>query len=140
MSSTVTGIRWKHVVSAALSVIAMAFLVLVIIIAGYAFALAFQVRGTPDQIAINHFAARISPRLMPWLVAVFAFMAACFVARKPGVSGVTHGLLIGILAGLLSVAVRLAFGARLGLHSAIFLLIVAALGWLGGVAGHRSRA
>ncbi len=42
------------------------------------------------------------------------------------------GLIVGILAGLLSLAVTLAFGGRLDSHDSLFFLIVVALGWLGG--------
>ena len=48
------------------------------------------------------------------------------------------GLIVGILAGLLSLAVTLAFGGRMGLHSSLFLLLVVALGWLGGFLGQKT--
>lgn len=52
----------KRVLTAALAAVGVSFLVLMLLIAGYAFVLAFEVRGAPDQRAINHFAGRISPR------------------------------------------------------------------------------
>ena len=48
-----------------------------------------------------------------------------------------HGFFIGILAGLLSLAVTLAFGGRLGVLNLLFFLIVVGLGWLGGFAGKK---
>jgi hypothetical protein len=48
-----------------------------------------------------------------------------------------HSSLIGILAGLLSLALTLAFGGRLGLRNLLFFLIVVGLGWLGGFIGQK---
>jgi len=67
MNHSLSSIRWLRVLSAALAVMALSFLILTVIITVYAFILAFQARGAPDQNAINHFAARVSPKLMPWL-------------------------------------------------------------------------
>lgn len=117
--------------------IALSFIILAVIVAVYAFVLAFQARGAPDQSAINHFAARVSPKLMPWLEAFLTFLAAVLVARRAAKASATHGLFIGILAGLLSLAVPLAFGARLGPHNVVFFLIVVGLGWLGGFVGRK---
>jgi hypothetical protein len=103
----------------------------------YALILAFQARGAPDQIAINRFAASISPKWMPWLEMLLTLVMAIRVARRAQKSRIVHGLFIGILAGLLSLAVTLAFGGRLGLRSLLFFLIVVALGWLGGFVGHK---
>ena len=118
---------------------AVSFLILAVIVAAYAFLLAFQARGAPDQTAINHFAARISPRLMPWLEVFLTFPAATVVARRTEPAGAAHGLFIGILAGLFSLAVPLAFGGRLGLHNGVFFLITLGLGWLGGFVGQKRR-
>ena len=137
MNYSLSSIRWFRILGAAVAVIAVSFLILMVIITGYAFVLAFQVRGAPDQNAINHFAARISPRLMPWLEMLLTLVAALIVARRAGTASILHGLFIGILAGLLSLAVTLAFGGRLGLHNFVFLLIVVGLGWLGGFVGQK---
>ena len=103
----------------------------------YAMILAFQARGAPDQIAINRFAASISPKWMPWLEMLLTLVMALRVARRARNAAIMHGLCIGILAALLSLAVTLAFGGRLGLRSLLFFLIVVALGWLGGFVGHK---
>ena len=139
MNHSLSSIRWLRVLSAALAVIALSFLILAVIVAGYAFLLAFQARGAPDQSAINHFAARVSPKLMPWLEAFLTLLAAVIVARRAEKASATHGLFIGILAGLLSLAVPLAFGGRLGLHNLVFFLIIVGLGWLGGFVGQKRR-
>ena len=129
--------RWLRILGAALAVIALSFLILTVIITVYAFLLAFQARGAPDQTAINHFAARVSPKLIPWLEMLLTLLVAIRVARRTEQASIIDGLFIGILAGLLSVAVTLAFGRRLGLYNLLFFLIVVGLGWLGGFVGHR---
>ena len=135
MIHSLSGIRWLHVLSAALAVIALIFLILTVIVAVYAFVLAFQARGAPDQSAISHFAARVSPKLMPWLEVSLTFLAAVIVSRRAEKASATHGLFIGILAGLLSLAVPLAFAGRLGLRNLVFLLVIVGLGWVGGLVG-----
>ena len=137
MIQSSSGIGWLRILGAALAVIALSFLSLMAMTTAYALVLAFQARGAPDQTAINHFAARISPRLMPWLEMLLTLVVAFRVTRRSRKASLMHGLLIGILAGLLSLAVSLAFGARLGLRNLLLLLIVAGLGWLGGFAGQK---
>jgi len=137
MNDALSSIRWLRVFSAALAVIALSFLIVTVIVAAYALGLAFQARGAPDQSAISHFAARISPRLMPWLEVSLTFLAAAIVARRAGKASVTHGLFIGILAGLLSLAVALAFAGWLGLRNLVLFLIFVGLGWAGGFVGQR---
>ena len=137
MNSSLSGIRWLRVVSAALAVIALSFLILGVIVALYAFGLAFQARGAPDQIAINNFATKVGPTVMPWLEVVLTFIVAVVVGRRAEKARAIHGLFIGILAGLLSLAVPLAFSGRLGFHNLVLFLIVVGLGWLGGTVAQK---
>lgn len=135
MSNPLSSIRWPRVLTAALAVVGVSFLVLMLLIAGYAFVLAFEVRGAPDQGAINHFAARISPSLLPWLEMLLTFVVSFVVARRAEVASMVHGIFIGVLSGLLSLAVTLAFGGQLGLHSLVFLSALVGLAWLGSYLG-----
>ena len=137
MNNSLSSVRWLRILIAAVAVIAVSFLILMIIVTGYAFVLAFQVRGAPNQNAINHFAARISSELMPWLEMFLTLVVSFILARRVGTSSILYGLFIGILAGLLSFIVTLAFGGRLGLHSLVFLLTVVGLGLLGGYVGQK---
>jgi uncharacterized membrane protein len=132
-----SSIRWLRVLGAAFAVIALSFLILMVMTTIYAMVLAFQARGAPDQIAINRFAASISPKWMPWLEMLLTLVMAFRVARRSQKARIVHGLFIGVLAALLSLAVTLAFGGRLGLRSLLFFLIVVALGWLGGFVGQK---
>ena len=137
MDDSSSRIRWLRVLGAAFAVIALSFLSLIVMITVYALVLAFQARGAPDQSAISHFAARVSPKLMPWLEVSLTFLAAVIVARRAEKASATHGLFIGILAGLLSLAVPLAFAGRLGLRNLVLFLIIVGLGWVGGFVGQK---
>jgi hypothetical protein len=137
MNYSLSSVRWLRILIAAVAVIVVSFLILMVIITGYAFVLAFQVRGAPDQNAINHFAARTSPKLMPWLEMLLTLVVSLIIARRTGTASIVHGLFIGILAGLLSLVVVLAFGGQLGLHNLVFLLTILGLGLLGGFVGQK---
>jgi hypothetical protein len=137
MNYSLSSIRWFRVLGAAVAVIAVSFLILIVVVTLYAFILAFQARGAPDQNAINHFAERVSPELMPWLEMLLTLVVALIAARRAEKASIIHGLFIGILVGLLSLAVTLAFGGRPGLHDLVFVLIVVGLGWLGGFVGQK---
>ena len=132
MDSSITRLRWLRILSAALAVIALSFVALMIVTAGYAFVLAYQARGAPDQSAINRFAADIGARLMPWLECFLALALCYTIGRKTEESRATQGLLIGILAGILALAVALFFRGRLSPSSLIFSVGVAGAGGIGG--------
>ncbi len=138
MSFSLARVRWRHVIIAAFAVMALSFLILIIIVTVYAFVLAFQARGTPNQTAINHFAASVSPKLIPWVEMVMTFLFALKVARKADEARIVSGVMVGILAGLLSSTVTLVFGGRMGLHNSLFFLAVAALGWFAGFIGQKT--
>jgi len=131
------GIRSRRILSAGFAVIALSFLVLFVPIIIYAFVLAFQARGVPDQTAINRFAAAISPVLMPWLERFLTLFLAFRLVRRSDVARAADGLFVGIVAGLLGLAVVLAFGGRLSVSSLLPVVVVVGLGWLGGFAGQR---
>jgi hypothetical protein len=131
------GTRWRRILSAGFAVIALSFIVLFVPIIIYAFVLAFQARGVPDQAAINHFAATISPALMPWLERLLTLLMGFWVVRRSEAARATDGLFVGIVAGLLGLAVTLAFGRQLGVSSLLPLLVMVGLGWLGGFVGQR---
>jgi 4-amino-4-deoxy-L-arabinose transferase-like glycosyltransferase len=75
---------------------------------------------------------------MPWLEMVLTLLLAFRVARRTEGASIISGLIVGILAGVLSLTVTMAFRGRLGLHDSLFLLIVVALGWLGGLIGQKT--
>jgi len=132
-----SGIRPRRVLVAAAAVVAASLLALFVPIIIYAFVLAFRVRGAPDQAAINKFAAVMSPALMPWLVRILTLLVAFWSVWRSEAPRALEGLAIGVVAGLLNMAVSLAFGGALSVRSLVVFLVVAGLGWLGGFIGCR---
>ena len=131
------GVRVRRVLSAGFAVIAGSFLLLFVPIIVYAFGLAFRARGVPDQAAINHFAAMISPALMPWLEGVLTPVLAFWVVRRTKQARAVDGLAVGLMAGLLGLGVTLAFGGSLAARTMVLFVILVGLGWLGGLVGQR---
>jgi cbb3-type cytochrome oxidase subunit 3 len=131
------GIRFRRALTAAVAAMAATLLLLFVPIIIYAFALAFRARGAPDQAAINSFAATISPVLMPWFVRVLTLLFAFRVVRKNAAARAADGLLVGAVAGAMSLAVTMAFGGRLDVRNLLLFLVVVGLGWLGGFVGRR---
>ena len=111
-----------------------------IITAGYAFVLAFEAHGKPDQVTISHFAATISRWMMPLLEMFFTFVIALISTKKTGNNISIHGLLIGILAGLLGTVMKIGFGGQLNYRTYIFLFIIVGLGFVGSVISQRQLA
>lgn len=131
------GIRVRRVLGAGFAAIGGSFLLLFVPIIVYAFILAFRARGLPDQAAINHFAAAVSPAWMPWLERVLTPVLGFWVVRRNEQARAVDGLAVGILAGLLGLGVTLVFGGSLAAPSIISLLILLGLGWLGGLIGKK---
>jgi hypothetical protein len=132
-----SGTRLRRVLIAGFAVTASSFLLLFVPVIIYAFVLAIQARGAPDQAAINHFAATMSPALMPWFERLLTLLVAFWVVRRNEEARASDGLLVGVLSGLLALAVTLAFGGRLSFGSLLVILVLVALGWLGGFVGKR---
>jgi hypothetical protein len=129
--------QWLRVAGSAIAVVLFSFLAVTVITFGYAFVLAIEVRGRPDQTAISHFASAISRWLMPLLEMFFTFFVAMFVSKKIENNNSLYGLFIGILAGFLCVALNLSFGGHLHSTTIFFFLIVIGLGYSGGYTGQR---
>ena len=132
-----SNIRWLRLLGAALAVIALSIAILMIVVTGYATVLAFQARGSPDQSAINRFAAGVSPQVMPWLECILTFVLSFGVFRRTKEFRAMHGLLLGILAGLFGLVVVLCVRGHLGLRGYGILILMVALGWLGGLCAQK---
>ena len=134
------GNRALRTVGGGAAVIAGSFLVLFVPVIVYAVGLAVGARGVPDQRAINTFAATLSPALMPWAERALTAGVTLWAVRRDPEARPVDGFFTGLVAGVLGVGVTLAFGAVLAIGSAVNVVILAALGWLGGFVGQRIRA
>lgn len=129
--------NWLRILGAALGVIAASFISSMIVIFVYALVLAIQARGAPNQTTINHFAAAISPKMLPWLELFWAFTLSFRIGRKTEAESSTQGLFIGILAGMLSLLIPLCFRGGLSLFSVFLLLGIIGCGYIGGIFGEK---
>ena len=132
------GNRALRIVGGGAAVIAGSFLVLFVPVIVYAVGLAFGARGVPDQRAINTFAAMLSPALMPWVERALTVAVTLWAVRRDSDARPVDGLFTGLVAGVLGVGVTLAFGAVLAIGSAINVVILAALGWVGAFVGQKA--
>ncbi len=101
------------------------------IIGAYAFNLAIQAQGEPDSDKIEAFANQFTVWGAPTLAIVLTFFISLWVIRKIETQATLHGLLIGLIAAVLSFLIGLGFTEPLDLITiAEFMLIIGA-GWLG---------
>jgi hypothetical protein len=113
-------------------VIALSYLIIILITTGYAFILAFQVRGKPDQVAISHFAEMLGRWLMHLLEIFLTFFVALISTKKIGKDISLNGFIMGILAGMFGVVLEFAYGSQFNYRAVLLFLIMAGFGFLGG--------
>ena len=91
--------RWVRCSAAGLAAFAGAFALTAVAVFVYAFRLAFEVRGAPDQASIQAFARSVGPTWGPWLRVILALALAVWVgrsSRSPGRGGAVVGLAAAI--------------------------------------------
>ena len=140
MNPSLKSIRWLHVVASSLAVVVASFLVVTLATTGYAFFLAFEAHGKPDQQAIGHFAGTISRWLMPLSEMLFTFLVAMIATKKIQMVTSVHGILVGIFAGCLATVLGLGFGAQLDLRMCGSFVLLVGVGFAGGYLGQRQLA
>ena len=133
MATSTSRLKWGRILVGGLLAWVGSFLLVFLIVTGFALKLGFEARGAPDQARIQHFAERIGPTWGPALLAILTLAAAFWVARKAVASRSLHGALVGLVAGVGSLIVALP--PSLGTVSAFGVTLLA--GWLGGAAAAR---
>ena len=126
MTTQLSQIKWGRVLVTALAVSVLSFLLVFIIVTGYATFLAFQARGAPDQAMIQAFANQYAPWIGPLSLILFTFLGAMYVARRVENAVALHGVLVGALVSL----VNLIFDG-LSLSALAITILTVAAGWLG---------
>lgn len=91
--------RWVRCSLAGLAAFAGAFALMAGVVFVYAFRLAFEVRGAPDQARIQAFARSVGPTWGPWLRLILAFAVAVWVGRSSK-SAVLEGAAVGLVAAI----------------------------------------
>ena len=129
MSNQLSQIKWVRVILTALTVYIVSSLAIFIVVTGYAFTLAFQARGAPDQTLINAFANQSASWVGPICLIVFTLLGAMHMARRVDTAIRSNGIALGIFA---SIVYLLFIGIRtfdLGVLLTVVLTIGA--GWFG---------
>jgi len=129
--------KWGRILLAGIGVPLAAFLLVTLAATGYAFKLAFAVRGAPDQALIGQFAAHMG-RSYWWILQSLLTMAAAFwAARTVQESHVLHGVSVGVVVA----GSGLVVAGTLNVRTIAVCALTVGAGWLGGVlaAGRKAR-
>jgi FtsH-binding integral membrane protein len=125
--------KWSRILVAGFGTCVAALLVITLLATAYAFKLAFEVRGAPDQARIGQFAEYLGRSYWWVLQILLTVLAAAWAARKVQRSYQLHGILIGLVAAATGLAMAFTLSFR---TMAEFALTVGA-GWLGGAMAER---
>ena len=128
--------KWGRILVAGIGTCVAVLLVITLVVTGYAFMLAFQVRGAPDQTRIAQFAEYLG-RSSWWVLQILLTVpAAAWAVRKIQSSHQLHGVLIGLVVAAVGSLMAFTISVR---TIAAFALTVGA-GWLGGAIAARHAA
>jgi hypothetical protein len=127
--------RWGRILVAGIGTQAAVLLVITLAVTAYAFTLAFEVRGAPDQARIGQFAAYLGHSFSWVLRILLALPAAAWAVRKVHRSPQLHGALIGLVVA----ATGLVFGFAMSLRTIAEFTLTVGAGWLGGALVERHR-
>ena len=125
--------KWGRLLLAAVAVPVADLLVITLVVTGYAFKLAFQARGAPDQVRITQFAEQFGRSSWFVIAALLTVPAAMWVAHSAHRAARRHGTVVGVIAGIAT-----SFpGLNLGLQTLGEFALMVAAGWLGGLLAGR---
>ncbi len=129
--------KWGRILVAGIGTCVAVLLIITLVVTGYAFKLAFEVRGAPDQTRIAQFAEYLS-RSSWWVLQILVTVpAAAWAVRKVQRSRKLHGVLIGLVVA----ATGLLMGFTMSVRTLAEFALTVGAGWLGGAMAthHRMR-
>jgi uncharacterized membrane protein len=118
----------------------LAFVVAMLVIAGFAMYLGFKARGAPDQALIGRFAEASAPWITAVVGILLTFVLARWVARKAGHQAVKFALVVGFSAGLFDVIAAVVFRSSFSLRTMVVVVLLVLGTWAGGRLGGRRSA
>jgi hypothetical protein len=130
-----SAMKWGRIVLVGIGIPAAALLLHTLVVTGYAFKLAFEARGAPDQIRITQFAAYFGRSYWSILVILVTVPATRWAVRRIPASHALHGAFIGVVVA----AVGLLLGFTVSARTIIEFVLTVAAGWLGGLLAARAR-
>jgi hypothetical protein len=125
--------KWGRILLAGLGVPVAGFLLVTLMATGYAFKLAFEVQGAPDQSRIGQFAEYLG-RSYWWVLQILLTMpAAAWAVRNVQASHRLHGALVGLVVAVTGFLMAFTISSRMIAECALTV----GAGWLGAaVAAH----
>ena len=126
--------KWGRIVLVGIGIPAAALLLHTLVVTGYAFKLAFEARGAPDQIRIAQFAEYLGRFYWSVLVILATVPATSWAIRRVPASHALHGACIGVVVG----GVGLLLGFTVSVRTIVELVLTVGAGWLGGVLAARA--
>ena len=129
--------KWRRILVAGIGTYVAVLLVITLVVTGYAFKLAFEVRGAPDQTRIGQFGEYLG-RSCWWILQILLTVpAAAWAVRRVESSHQLHGVLIGLVVA----ATGLAMGFTMSIKTIAEFALTVGAGWLGGAmaAHHRMK-
>ncbi len=129
--------KWRRILVAGIGTYVAVLLVITLVVTGYAFKLAFEVRGAPDQTRIGQFAEYMG-RSLGWVLQVLlTVLAAAWAVRRVESSHQLHGVLIGLVVA----ATGFVMGFTMTLRTIAEFALTVGAGWLGAAmaAHHRMK-
>ena len=129
--------KWGRILLAGIGVPVAGLLLVTLMTTGYAFKLAFEVQGAPDQTRIGQFAEH--PGRSSWWVLqiLLTVPAAAWAVRKVQSSHQLYGVLIGLVVA----ATGFVMGFTMSFRTIAEFALTVGAGWLGGAmaAHHRMK-
>jgi hypothetical protein len=92
--------KWGRILLAAVAVPVADLLVITLVVTTYAFKLAIQAQGAPDQVRISQFAEQFGRSSWLVIAVLLTLAAAMWVGRSERRAAGRHGVVVGVLAGI----------------------------------------
>ena len=126
--------KWGRICLVGIGVQVAGLLLVTLMTTGYAFKLAFEAHGAPDQARIGQFAAHLGRSYWWVLQIILTAPAAAWAVLKVQKSHQLHGVLIGLVVA----AIGFAMGFTLSFRTTATFAVTVGAGWLGAtLASHR---
>jgi hypothetical protein len=127
--------KWGRILVAGIGAQAAVLLVITLVVTGYAFTLAVEVQGAPDQTRIGQFAEHLG-RSFSWVLQILLTVpAAAWAVRKVQSSHQLHGVLVGLVVA----ATGFVMGFTMSFRTIAEFTLTVGAGWLGGAMAARRR-
>ena len=119
--------KWGRILLAGIGVPVAGLLLVTLMTTGYAFKLAFEVQGAPDQTRIGQFAEHLG-RSSWWVLQILLTVpAAAWAVRKVQSSHQLYGVLIGLVVA----ATGFVMGFTMSFRTIAEVALTVGAGWLG---------